>query len=87
MHLDLRSDTHGSLYHKQLVMHQFGTVLGLGHEHRRPVFRKYIDPYINFSKMEGDIGSTGYFHDWFKPDKSEFGPYTAYDPDSIMHFW
>jgi hypothetical protein len=78
-------------YKKHLVVHQFGHVLGLQHEHQRPDFWRVIQKYIDKEKMMHDLRIPVKDSDlnWGPVKKRHFdtGKYTVYDPDSVMHYW
>ena len=87
MWLDLHTPPGMNDRHKKhLVIHEFGHALGLGHEHQRSDFWKYIKPYVDLDEMKKSLGNS--IHHWTK-DK-EFNrrkKATPYDPKSVMHYW
>ena len=71
-------------YKEHLVIHQFGHVLGLGHEHQRPDFWAFIRPYINKDRMSIET------HQQWEVDDSlvvSGERATSYDHNSVMHYW
>ena len=79
---------------RSLVIHEFGHVLGLGHEHQRKDFWKAIKKHIDMKKMKHDPWVTDNF---FKAKTKKVTRFLAstmkpppfdsqYDPESIMHF-
>ena len=50
MYLDLSGKNDN--YNQFVVVHEFGHVLGLGHEHQRSDFRPCLIPYLDKTKME-----------------------------------
>lgn len=83
MYLDLSFPD--KTYQEHLIVHEFGHVLGLGHEHQRSDFWSWIKEYIDENKMKQDLG--GKFPDWQRRDDQMDGGATPYDSDSAMHYW
>ena len=75
-------------FQRFLVIHEFGHVLGLEHEHQRSDFWKVASKYINESAMKADprMKKVNFSVDILKYTKPE-GHCSEYDPDSIMHYW
>ena len=70
-------------YNRHIVMHEFGHVLGLEHEHQRSAFWNVAEKFLDVKKMKEDECVTKAF---FRVE--QFGEGTVdYDPDSIMHYW
>ena len=90
MWLDLHTGGVNDDYKKHVVIHEFGHILGLTHEHQRSDFWKLIKPFIDQKKMKKDLKLTD---DQFKTDwgidhsRNVEGVSTEYDPTSIMHYW
>ena len=90
MWLDLHTGGMNDAYKKHVVIHEFGHVLGLVHEHQRSDFWKIIRPFIDRKKMKRDLKLTD---DQFEVDwgvdhsRNIKGMCTEYDPTSIMHYW
>ena len=79
IHHDLR-------YRKHLIVHEFGHVLGLAHEHQRSKFWDFIRSYIDMEAIKKDIpGRMGSYEEFLEIDESESSE--TYDPDSVMHYW
>ena len=72
-------------YKEHLVVHEFGHALGLGHEHQRSDFCRFIKLYIDESKMKKDVGAR--YKDWMEDCQLDDKNATPYDPKSIMHYW
>jgi hypothetical protein len=90
MWLDLHlNGTVEDKYKKHLVVHEFGHALGLGHEHQRSDFWKLIKPYVDVAKMKKDLGvsTKGFKVNWDSDSQFKTDKCTAYDPNSIMHYW
>ena len=75
-------------YHKEAtILHEFGHVLGLGHEHQHPEYLEVMKKFI-------DIDATMNCYGIEKPSfyREQYGKLnytlvkTQYDPDSIMHY-
>lgn len=90
MWLDLHTG-HGvtDTYKKHIVVHEFGHVLGLTHEHQRSDFWLQVKPYIDVEKMKKDLKVTEkqFKLDWDVDCNNLDGAQTDYDPRSIMHYW
>ena len=99
MHLDLSKG--GTLLKQRRVIHEFGHVLGLLHEHQRPDFWECISDYIDKDKMKRDKRAdvknwpeskfeTFWATNYVSVSKGQMTPtthvYTEYDPESIMHY-
>ncbi len=74
-------------YQRYLVIHEFGHVLGLQHEHQRSDFWNIGSKYLDLKKMERDcrMKFTDFVVDILQ--LSYKGDMSTYDPDSIMHYW
>lgn len=90
MLLDLHTGGANDAYKKNVVIHEFGHILGLTHEHQRSEFWKLIKQFIDEKKMKKDLKLTD---DQFKIDwdvdhfSNMEGESTEYDPTSVMHYW
>ena len=86
--LDLHTGGITDFYKKHVVIHEFGHVLGLTHEHQRSDFWKLIKPYIDTDLMKRDLKVTEkqFKIDW-DIEQDSAGTSTDYDPTSIMHYW
>ena len=72
-------------YLEHLIVHQFGHVLGLEHEHQRSDFWSEIKDYIDMSKMRLDVGDR--FAEWQPKEGLMDGGAKLYDSGSVMHYW
>ena len=79
--LDLGDSTSDD-FKKHCVIHQFGHILGLGHEHQYSIFWKCVRPYFDFAKLSLNVSKRCIYDDV----SSDYGPMTEYDHDSIMHY-
>ena len=70
-------------YREHIVVHEFGHILGLEHEHQRSDFWRKIKPYMNIHKMKNHLGEK--YKD-YKPSKGSVAS-SQYDPGSVMHYW
>ena len=71
-------------YNSHVVMHEFGHILGLEHEHQRSVFWKIAKKFLDVEKMRKELGNRAV--DYFELKQNGEGS-MKYDPDSIMHYW
>lgn len=83
VYLDLRYPD--KKYQEHLIVHEFGHVLGLGHEHQRSDFWSWLKDHVDENKMKKDLG--GRFSDWERKDDQMDGGATPYDSGSVMHYW
>ncbi len=82
---------------KSMVIHEFGHVLGLGHEHQRSDFWDVLESknedleyrfIIGKRRMKsGDGGHCKRACDAMFRAKKEIMTVTEYNSESIMHFW
>ena len=84
---------------ESLVIHEFGHVLGLEHEHERSDFLEVAMDLIDKEKMDEDprwksFLAAGFKKQWKRVSRKKDSPPEEeqqllgdYDPDSIMHFW
>ena len=70
---------------KSLVIHEFGHVLGLEHEHQRPDFWDVVKKHLDKERMLADPRVSE--SDWFESKDAGVNMYSDYDPLGIMHFW
>ena len=71
-------------YNRHVVMHEFGHILGLEHEHQRSEFWKIAKTFLDVGKMKKELGNRAV--DYFELKQIGEGS-VKYDPDSIMHYW
>ena len=88
MWLDLHTGKISDFYKRHVVIHEFGHILGLTHEHQRSDFWKLISPYIDTNRMKKDlnVSEKEFKIDW-DVEQDLSGTSTDYDPTSIMHYW
>ena len=77
---------------RSLVLHEFGHALGLDHEHQRSDFWKVLERFTIGKKrmQDGDDGQcakAGEEHFKMENEGGVAPKQTAYDPQSIMHYW
>ena len=81
---------------RYLVIHEFGHVLGLEHEHQRSDFWDTVEEFIDREKMESDKrfeqyqskeGKATFGRDWLVTKEKGDSLSSDYDPYSIMHYW
>ena len=97
IHTGLPAGIEAIRFMKFLVMHEFGHVLGLRHEHQRSDFWAHSIQFIDITKMKTTIRTTlGQISDedfdvyWAKQwseDVALIAGETTYDRESIMHYW
>lgn len=89
MWMDLHTGGVTDTYKKHIVIHEFGHILGLTHEHQRSEFWKHIRPFIDVKKMKKDLKLTDaqFERDWDVDLQNLDGTSTDYDSHSIMHYW
>ena len=75
-------------FQRFLVIHEFGHVLGLEHEHQRSDFWKVASKFIKASAMKADprMKNVNFSVDILRLNKPE-SETSEYDPDSVMHYW
>ena len=71
-------------YNRHIVIHEFGHVLGLEHEHQRSVFWDVAGKFLDVKKMRQTLGKRT--DDYLRVKQCGEGT-IEYDPDSIMHYW
>ena len=84
MWLDLSEDGY---YREYVVVHEFGHILGLEHEHQRSDFWEKVGPHLNTKQMKVDIEKSGGKYKDYEPKATKQSRKSVYDPDSIMHYW
>ena len=89
MWLDLHTGGVTDIYKKHIVVHEFGHILGLTHEHQRSDFWKHVGLYIDTDKMKKDlkVSDAEFGLDWLADHWNVGEDATDYDPRSIMHYW
>ena len=76
-------------FQRYLVIHEFGHVLGLQHEHQRSDFWNVASKFLDPAKMQNDprMRFTNFIRDIWELNSEEGEKMSKYDPDSIMHYW
>ena len=74
-------------YREHIIVHEFGHVLGLGHEHQRSDFWDNMKCFINESEVTADEDVAGRSDSYFAKQNQIGGGATEYDPNSVMHYW
>ena len=73
---------------RRVVMHEFGHMLGLGHEHGNPLVSiQWNKPFVYFYYLRTNGWSTEVVdHNVFNVCNATHSMYSEYDPTSIMHY-
>ena len=68
------------------IVHEFGHVLGLGHEHQHPNYWNVIKKFVNMDYMRESLGlGKEKFNEQWASVTSR-SPDTHYDEESVMHY-
>ena len=70
------------------VVHEFGHVLGLGHEHQHPKYWNDIKKFLDLTVMKNTLKVTVQFFSsqWTNSDPDQSATMSNYDEDSVMHY-
>lgn len=72
---------------KETVIHEFGHVLGLEHEHQRSDFWDELGRFIDVRKIEKKVGERKFYSQWDAMVISKDSPKSEqYDANSVMHY-
>ncbi len=74
-------------YIEHLVMHEFGHVLSLGHEHQGKVFESSLKKFFDERALRKYFGSQYSVDVAGYPDDDDHKTCSEYDANSIMHYW
>ena len=68
------------------IVHEFGHVLGLGHEHQHPSYWKVIKDFVNTESMRKSLklNRNDFNMQWVNTTLRSSN--TPYDEDSVMHY-
>ena len=68
------------------IVHEFGHVLGLGHEHQHPSYWKVIKNFVDIESMRNSLklGRKEFNEQWIKTTSRSSN--IPYDKDSVMHY-
>ena len=72
------------------VVHEFGHVLGLGHEHQHPSYWHAIKKFLSLDKMKKDLNvkDEEFLYQWTcrDRDQTKSAIISDYDEESVMHY-
>ena len=70
------------------IIHEFGHVLGLGHEHQHPRYWNCIKKFLDLSTMKKDlrVKEEHFRSNWTNTEPDRNSTMSDYDEDSVMHY-